>query len=210
MGNRAVVTTEDNFKNNGIGVYLHWNGGRDSIEGFLKYCELRGFRAPDEDNYGWARLTQVIANFFGADGLSVGVDTIDHLDCDNGDNGVYFIKGWEIVGRAYFDDGEEQDEYDLDEMLKVIDEHQPAAQQLGGFLSSEEIDASELKVGDQVYVRTINGTYQLVEIQDFGDGRIVNGLDTTGLPYAEIVGGFLGKNNCNNYITAKKVRIARS
>lgn len=26
MGNRAVITTEENFENNGIGIYLHWNG----------------------------------------------------------------------------------------------------------------------------------------------------------------------------------------
>lgn len=27
MGNRAVITTRHNFDNNGVGVYLHWNGG---------------------------------------------------------------------------------------------------------------------------------------------------------------------------------------
>jgi hypothetical protein len=37
MGNRAVIT--DNKQR--IGIYLHWNGGRDSVEAFLKYCELR-------------------------------------------------------------------------------------------------------------------------------------------------------------------------
>ena len=64
MGNRAVITTVDGWKNNGIGIYLHWNGGKDSIEAFLKYCKLRGFRNGD---YGMARLTQVIANFFGGE-----------------------------------------------------------------------------------------------------------------------------------------------
>ena len=38
MGNRAVITTEKNFENNGVGVYLHWNGGYDSVSAFLKYC----------------------------------------------------------------------------------------------------------------------------------------------------------------------------
>lgn len=130
MGNRAVITTRENFDNNGIGVYVHWNGGRDSVEAFLKYCELRGFRAPDEDNYGWARLTQVIANFMGADGLSVGTDTVDHLDCDNYDNGVYIIEGWEIVGREYHE-GKEQKGYDLIDMLITIDEAQPENQMIG-------------------------------------------------------------------------------
>lgn len=135
MGNRAVITTRENFDNNGVGVYLHWNGGRTSVTAFLKYCEMRGFRAPDEDNYGWARLTQVIANFMGADGLSVGIDTIDHLDCDNWDNGTYIIKGWKIVGHEYSEPCE--DTYDFNEMLKTIDEAQPAEQQLGEKLENE-------------------------------------------------------------------------
>ena len=129
MGNRAVITTEKNFENNGVGIYLHWNGGRDSVEAFLKYCALRGFREPDDDNYGWARLVQVIANYFGKDGLSIGIDTLNHLDCDNGDNGVYIIKGWEVVDRQYFS-GKEQDDYDMEQMLKKIDQSQPADQQM--------------------------------------------------------------------------------
>lgn len=123
MGNRAVITTEENFDNNGIGVYVHWNGGATSIKGFLTYCAIRGFRAPETDNYGWARLTQVIANFFGMDGLSIGVDTLNHLDCDNGDNGTYLIKNWQVVGHKYGKPN--RDKYDLMEMLKAIDEAQP-------------------------------------------------------------------------------------
>lgn len=129
MGNRAVITTKENFENNGVGVYVHWNGGRDSVEAFLKYCELRGFRSPDTDNYGWARLVQVIANFMGGEGLSVGIDTVDHLDCDNYDNGVYIIEGWEIVDRKYFEGGE-QDYYPLEDMLDAIDATQPVDQQI--------------------------------------------------------------------------------
>ena len=129
MGNRAVITTRENFDNNGIGVYLHWQGGETSIKAFLKYCELRGFRAPDEDNYGWARLTQVIANFMGGDGLSVGVDTLNHLDCDNWDNGTYIIEGWKIVGHEY--SPATKDKYDLGDLLEAIDKAQPEEQQIG-------------------------------------------------------------------------------
>lgn len=124
MGNRAVITTRENFENNGIGVYVHWNGGRNSVEAFLKYCKDSRFRAPDEDCYGWARLVQTIANFFGPDGLSVGVDTVNNLDCDNGDNGVYIIKGWKIVEREYFY-GEEQTYPDVTEMYNSIKNAQP-------------------------------------------------------------------------------------
>ena len=128
MGNRAVITTKENMDNNGIGIYLHWNGGRDSVRAFLKYCELRGYRAPSEDNYGWARLCQVIGNFFGGLG-SLGIDTVNHLDCNNWDNGVYLIEGWEIVGRMYFE-GEEQDEYDLVGMLKTINDSMPESERI--------------------------------------------------------------------------------
>ena len=128
MGNRAVITTKENMDNNGIGIYLHWNGGRDSVRAFLKYCELKGYRAPSEDNYGWARLCQVIGNFFGGTG-SLGIDTVNHLDCNNFDNGVYLIEGWEIVGRMYFD-GEEQDYYELIKMLRSINDCMPESERI--------------------------------------------------------------------------------
>ena len=128
MGNRAVITTKENMDNNGIGIYLHWNGGRDSVRAFLKYCELKGYRAPSEDNYGWARLCQVIGNFFGG-GSSLGIDTVNHLDCNNFDNGVYLIEGWEIVGRMYFD-GEEQDYYELIKMLRSINDCMPESERI--------------------------------------------------------------------------------
>ena len=127
-GNSAVITTKENMDNNGIGIYLHWNGGRDSVRAFLKYCELKGSRAPSEDNDGWARLCQVIGNFLGGTG-SLGIDTVNHLDCNNWDNGVYLIEGWEIVGRMYFD-GEEQDYYELIKMLRSINDKMPESERI--------------------------------------------------------------------------------
>ena len=125
MGNRAVITTRDKK----IGVYLHWNGGRDSVEAFLKYCRMQGFRCPESDCYGWARLCQVIGNFFFGGGLSVGIDEYKNLDVDNGDNGVYVIENWEIVDRLYMHYPEQQN-YDIDEMVKKIDKTQPEHMQL--------------------------------------------------------------------------------
>jgi hypothetical protein len=121
MGNRAVITDEAGK----IGIYLHWNGGRDSVESFLKYCELKDYRT---DDYGWARLAQVIGNFFGGT-TSVGVGAVANLDCDNFDNGTYIIKDWQIIGRKYFD-GAEQREHDIIEMLEGINEKQPKAEQI--------------------------------------------------------------------------------
>lgn len=124
MGNRAVITTRDKK----IGVYLHWNGGRDSVEAFLKYCELKGYRTPEHDNYGWARLCQVIGNYFGGE-LSLGIDLYSSLDKDNGDNGVYIIENWKIVDREFID-WPEQHEYDLISMLRDINNHQPESERL--------------------------------------------------------------------------------
>lgn len=133
MGNRAVITYKGRGKKR-VGIYLHWNGGRDSVNGFLAYCKAKNFRGPVSDCYGMARLTQIISNFFGG-GLSIGVDTLDRLDCDNMDNGLYIIDDdWHIVGRKYFE-GPEQAEYDLYEMLESINNHQPKSEQL----SQEEL-----------------------------------------------------------------------
>lgn len=132
MGNRAVITTS-NARNvqasSDIGIYLHWNGWRDSVEAFLTYCELRGFRAPDEDNYGWSRLCQVIGNFFGG-GFSIGIGRCYNLDCNNYDNGTYIIKGWKIVARKYFKCKEEQDYHKLEDMLFEIDCAQPESEKM--------------------------------------------------------------------------------
>ena len=124
MGNRAVITTEDKK----IGVYLHWNGGRDSVEGFLKYCKMKGYREPEGDHQGWARLCQVIGNTMGGN-TSVGIDRYEALDTDNGDNGVYIIKDWKIIKREHFE-GEEQAEYPIKEMLKEINDSQPDGERI--------------------------------------------------------------------------------
>ena len=93
MGNRAVITTKERK----IGLYLHWNGGRDTIEPLLKYCELQGFRPPSQDCYGWARMCQVMGNFFGGSlSLGIGTYTTDR-QMDPGDNGVYVIDDCRIA-----------------------------------------------------------------------------------------------------------------
>lgn len=124
MGNRAVITTRDKK----LGVYLHWNGGRDSVEGFLEYCKLKGYRCPEKDCYGWARLCQVIGNFFGGE-CSVGINLYEKLDRNNGDNGVYIIENWEIVDREFAPTYEQQ-EYKLNEMLDHINSKMPEAEQI--------------------------------------------------------------------------------
>lgn len=80
-------------------MYLHWNGERDTVEPLLRYCELKGYRTPSSDDYGWARLCQVVGNFFGGT-LSVGIMPYsDDGRMDPGDNGIYIIEEWRIADR---------------------------------------------------------------------------------------------------------------
>lgn len=131
MGNRAVITWQ--YMPDSIGVYVHWNGGLHSVTAFLEYCHLKGYRSPDRDNYGYARLCQVIGNFFGGSN-SVGIDLNRNLDCDNGDNGVYVCKGWEIVGHVF--DAPCIDRYDVAEVMKAINGCMPESEQV----DDEEIE----------------------------------------------------------------------
>lgn len=141
MGNRAVITLDDNVgnikelenRNDKIGIYVHWNGGLESVLAFLTYSKMQQFRGPINDNYGIARLCQIIANYFtdkyGHEG-SIGIDTLNNLDCDNGDNGVYLIDNdWNITRRTYEYDDDQV--VDIRGMLVDIDKHQPEALKLG-------------------------------------------------------------------------------
>lgn len=121
MGNRAVITTPDKT----LGIYLHWNGGRDTVEPLLKYCELKKCVRPEIDNYGWAQFTQIVRNTLS----SVGIDLYNHLDTDNGDNGVYIIQDWKIIGREYMNYSE-QNVYPFNEVLHWINDSQPEEQRI--------------------------------------------------------------------------------
>ena len=62
--------------------------------------QLERFLLANNDSYSCARLTQVIANFMEAEGLSVRIDAYtDDTHEDPSDNGIYIIYGWQIVRR---------------------------------------------------------------------------------------------------------------
>ena len=206
MGNRAVLVAKGNENKS---VYLHWNGGRDSVEAFLKYCELRGFRG-FQDDYGMARFCQVVGNFFGANGLSVGIMDGAY---SHGDNGIYVIEDWRIVDRIKEDYyGFEQSEHDLQEMLIAIDKAQPLNQQLGDYLTSLEVPTSELKVDDEVItLNKITGEVEQLLVIGFGRHRVINGTKVLGLPYVAKYKSENGKyeENINNYIRDEFVRVIK-
>lgn len=209
MGNRAVITTLHNYHNNGVGVYLHWNGGRDSVESFLEYMKLRRHRPPDADNYGWARLCQVVGNFFGGT-TSIGIDTIDHLDT-NGDNGVYIIKGWDIVDRKEFG-GSEQKDHNMADMLIAIDQSQPTGEQLGKeFLSAPPTSTCDLRIGDQVFVMDVSDRPEKYTVVGYGGAAPVNGTNVNGVPYVDMYTTYSDPSrNINNYLRKASYRVAKS
>lgn len=129
MSSSAIIATvkRKSFnQSNDIGVYIHFNGDPDSVKAFLDYCKRCKFRSPEIDTYGWARLCQVIANFFGPDGLSVGIDKIKNLPYT--DYGVYVIKNWEIVDHQPCGKLPTYDEARIQKMLIAIDSAQPKYQ----------------------------------------------------------------------------------
>jgi hypothetical protein len=89
MGNRAVITLAKKPTENSVGIYLHWNGGAESVLAFAETAKHFGVRFYDE-TYATARLAQIIGNFFGGT-TSVGVGILGQLDCENYDNGTYRI-----------------------------------------------------------------------------------------------------------------------
>ena len=119
MGNRAVIAFKQKHisKEQSPAIYLHWNGGRDSVEAFLKASEIIGIRWGDP-SYACARLSQIIGNWMRGN-LSLGVSAYSNLDTDNGDNGVFWIEGGKIVGREFVQYAE-QNEHDLDEFVEEI------------------------------------------------------------------------------------------
>jgi len=119
MGNRAVITIKekDTPQEDWNSLYLHWNGGRDSVAPFLHVAKLYGIRCNSDSSYAIARLSQLIGNTLGGT-LSLGVGAYKCLDTES-DNGVYVVKDWEIVDRLNYE-GYEQSEYNFDEFVKEI------------------------------------------------------------------------------------------
>lgn len=133
MGDRAVISN----KSKKMGVYLHWYGYREFVESVLAYCDVKKYRSPDvDDEYGWARLCQVVGNTIGGN-LSVGVGIFNRMDTDNWDNGTYIIKDWDIVDRLFTHSKDEKMKDTMFENLKYINNKQPKDEQL----KEEELEA---------------------------------------------------------------------
>ena len=109
MGNRAlIIPSEPTQDNPVVGIYVHWNGGPESVLAFLEVCKRREYRDPAYDSeYGMARLCGVIHEFFGIETstcLGIWAVTADEWnnseELDYLDNGIYRLgEDWTIAER---------------------------------------------------------------------------------------------------------------
>ena len=84
MGNRCAIRVGENPTSE---IYLHWNGGPESVVAFVEYAAQNA--AGCCDKYFLARLTQVIGNWMGGN-MSLGIYPVG--SSDGGDNGIYHVK----------------------------------------------------------------------------------------------------------------------
>ena len=124
MGNRAVIAFTNSAPDSKC-IYLHWNGGLASVEGFLgaarelriNHLDRRWGRV-DEERAMQQLGTLIGRAFFGNDpGFTVYVEEYRSADKNNGDNGLYLIdEQFHIVGRQF---APRYEEFDLPKTLGI-------------------------------------------------------------------------------------------
>ena len=124
MGNRAHVIFADQSGAISPAVYLHWNGGPESVYAFLRVLGERGGRSVVV-SYMAARFAGIVAEFFGPEdcqslGVVNGPKSIDAKQLqsfDHGDNGIYVVRSagdsftvdrWRRLGRMKDEDAKEE------------------------------------------------------------------------------------------------------
>lgn len=109
MGNRAVITF--GTAKASPCIYLHWNGGRASVEAFLSAVKELHINPPDpkwgmvDEARFFEQMAKVVGPwFFGNDpGFTIYLEEYGSSDTNNYDNGVYVLNKatLEIAGRKY-------------------------------------------------------------------------------------------------------------
>lgn len=101
MGNRAYIVLKQKDQPVHPCIYLHWNGGPESVYRFVEY--LTAVARPNDPDYAAARLVQLIGNYFGGntslDLSAVATSGISELH-EVGDNGA-FVVGWDDKTKSY-------------------------------------------------------------------------------------------------------------
>ena len=147
MGNRAVITTIENFKSNGLGLYLHWEGDRKNVKAFLTYAKIfknyfnnKSYMAETYNTYKdlfvriyndkYSELFCILSFIISYSGTRVRFGDVKNLDCRNWDNGTYIIdEKYKIIDREFFYEDEDK-KYDIKEILFNINHSMPLRQQI--------------------------------------------------------------------------------
>ena len=125
MGNRATVIFTDGKKEFSPAVYLHWNGGPESVYAFLEELDRRKQR--NDQNYECARFIQLVGEFFDQEhisstslGVSNGPKSDDPKDLnevmtDHGGNGFYLVNrtGKKMTVRRFYEHHEGENKYTM-------------------------------------------------------------------------------------------------
>ena len=94
MGNRAAIAfTDRNNPKPKAYVYLHWNGGPESVYAMHAVLKERGL-FNHSASYSLAQFAGLAARWVGKDGLSVGIETFatpGHAANCADDNGAYIF-----------------------------------------------------------------------------------------------------------------------
>ena len=149
MGNRAVIAFKSKHmeKDQSPAIYLHWAGSPHHVHGFLKAAKEFGIRG-DDPGYCMARLTQVIGNTIGGT-LSMGIGCYGNFG-DPGDNGVYWIKNWEVLERETWTGGSENSEGLIEREQKPFDTASYAIGINEVYQDTLEANKEHFKQGDKV------------------------------------------------------------
>jgi hypothetical protein len=139
MGNRAVIT--ESKADNAPAIYLHWNGGRASVEAFLTAARQTGQYSGRTMAERMDKFATLLArHFFECEiGQTVYRMPYGQTDRDNWDNGVYVISDrGEIIGREFFE-GTEEINAEKTESIRsdIVAKH--AAEQAAAMVSAEPI-----------------------------------------------------------------------
>lgn len=122
MGNRAVVSFSTAA--NAPSLYLHWNGGLASIEGFLSAAIKLGYQDAGSQSRDIDQLEEVIRPFFAENSrcLSIYRQKVCQADCDNYDNGWYIVdpRTLQIRDRRYMRYPEEVDGKKTGEIERIV------------------------------------------------------------------------------------------
>ena len=121
MGNRAVIVNDCAMCAEDKCIYLHWNGGKDSVTAFLRAAKELGMRfESNEDKLAFAEM--LAERFFECKvGLTVYFEDYGRADTNNGDNGVFVVDDdFELVGRIYAPIQEQESEEKSQEIYEYL------------------------------------------------------------------------------------------